>query len=213
MSNIKLITVTNRPDYATTLLRTAELHGWDVACIETEWRGFGTKLIETYNYLVAHPEVEHFVFCDAFDVVVMGTPEEFEAKLPECRMLASAERGLWPPTMEMYRDKYTHTEQGFDFINSGLYYARSDKFIEIMESEPPFYESDDQEWMNMRYLDGDDIDIDNYQTVFNSHSHMHEGDYRYNGRVEIMGNHPVFVHKNGRSEDSRLDELVRGMLG
>ncbi|SRR6184192_996768 len=213
MSNIKLITVTNRPDHATTLLRSAELHGWSTACIETEWRGFGTKLIETYNYLVSHTEVERFVFADAFDVVVMGTPEEFESKLPECRMLASAERGLWPPTMEIYRDKYRHTEQGFDFINSGLYYAQSDSFIEIMESEPPFYESDDQEWMNMRYLDGADIDIDNYQTVFNSHSHMHEGDYRYNGRVEIMGNHPVFVHKNGRSEDHRLDELVRGMLG
>lgn len=213
MTNIKLITVCSHPEHAEVLRRSAELHNWDLTVVQVEWRGFGTKLIETYNYLLDNPEVNEFVFADAYDVIVMGGEEEFRSKLPDCDMLVSAERGLWPPTLEAYRSEYKHTEQGFDFINSGLYYARAETFIHIMESNPPIYESDDQEWMNRMYLHGAPIRIDNYQTVFNSHSHIHEGDYKYNGRVEIMGNHPVFVHKNGRTIDPKLDELVKEMLG
>jgi len=226
MSNIKLITVTSHPEHAEVLRRSAELYGWDFVCIHVpEWRGFGTKLIETYNYLKAHPEVDRFVFADAFDVVVFGTPEEFEKKLESSggsdRMRLSCEKGLWPPILEPFRSAYS--KQGeFNFVNSGLYYSTSELFMKIMDRYKPQYETDDQFWMNMIWLLlnsgynalGASAILDKQQLVFNSHSFISEGEYTYNnGRVQIMGNEPIFVHSNGRSVDPKLDELVKEMLG
>ncbi len=94
MSNIKLITVTSHPEHATTLIQSAKLHGWDLSVIQVEWKGYGTKLVATYEYLKQHPELNRFVFCDAFDVVVMGGPEEFEKKCTAGQtFVCSAEKG------------------------------------------------------------------------------------------------------------------------
>jgi hypothetical protein len=63
MTPIKLITVTSHPEHATVLIESAKRHGWDIEVVHAEWKGFGTKLIETYNYLKSHPEVERVCFC------------------------------------------------------------------------------------------------------------------------------------------------------
>lgn len=225
MTNIKLITVTNALEHAEVLRRSAELHGWDFTCLEVEWKGFGTKLIATYNYLKEHPEVERFVFADAFDVVVFGTPEEFEKKLASSggsdRMRLSCEKGLWPPILHPFRVKYTE-EGDFNYVNSGLYYSESGLFKSALETYPPYYEIDDQYWFNMFWLLdnpgynslGASAILDKQQKVFNSHSFISEGEYTYDsGRVQIMGNEPIFVHSNGRTVDPQLDKLVKEMLG
>lgn len=217
--NIKLITVCSHPEHAGMLITSAQKQGWDLEVIvSSQWRGFGTKLIETYNYLKAHPEVERFVFADAFDVVVLGTPEEFESKIPNQNMFLSAEKGLWPPILIPFKEQYSIYEQdkGFNYPNSGLYYAKSKFFIEMYEKYPPFYEIDDQYWMNMVYLfqnfDEDDYLVcDNSQSVFNSHSFIADGEYIYHydiKRIEIMGNMPIFAHKNGKSVDEKLDNML-----
>jgi hypothetical protein len=214
MTNIKLITVTNAPHQAEVLRRSAEKNGWDFVCLEVEWRGFGTKLIETYNYLKAHPEVDRFVFADAFDVVVFGTPEEFERKFPaEINMLVSAERGLWPPILHPFRIKHANFNHRFNYPNSGLYFSESWYFKWLIEQYPPFYEIDDQYWLNTCFLLEHGIECEFEQRVFNSHSFVDEGEYTYNnGRVQIMGNEPVFVHSNGKTQDPQLDKLVKEML-
>jgi len=219
MTNIKLITVCSHPEHAEALRRSAELHNWDFVCIHVpEWKGFGMKLIETYNYLKAHPEVERFVFCDAFDVVVFGTPEEFEEKhIWHDNMLLSCERGLWPPILHPFKERYIEYKHRFNYINSGLYYSPSGTFISLVEKYKPSFDTDDQYWMNMVYLfEGMDLNImeDSCQRVFNSHSFIDEGQYGYDGgRIQIMNCEPVFVHSNGRSVDPKLDELVKEMLG
>lgn len=212
MSNIKLLTVTNAPQYAEVLIRSAKLHGWDLEVINCEWKGFGTKLIETYNYLKSHPEVEHFIFCDAFDVVILGKAEEL-ITMSAFEMVLSAEKGLWPPILQPFRDTYTDYGSLFRYPNSGLYYAKSKYFKWLYEKYKPFYEIDDQYWMNMCYILEHDVHYDYEQMFFNSHSFIDEGEYGYdNGRIQILGNEPVFVHSNGKTEDPRLDELIKNML-
>ena len=112
MSNIKLLTVTDHPEHAEVLRRSSELHGWDCAVLEKPWRGFGTKIIETRDHLLAHPEIEYFVFADAFDVVVFGSPEEFMKKVEEeyglSDLIFSTERGCWPmPQAEQHYKQKT----------------------------------------------------------------------------------------------------------
>lgn len=211
---MKLLTVTNRPEHATKLVQTATKHGWDITVIEREWLGFGTKLIGVYEYLKQHPEVDRFVFADAFDVVVFGSPEEFEGKFPVgIDMLVSAEKGLWPPTLHPFIGRYSTYKHGFNYPNSGLYYAESWMFKLIFETYPPFKEIDDQYWLNICSLFEKRIECDFEQKLFNSHSFIAEGEYTYeNGRVQIMGNEPVFVHSNGKTKDEKLDELVTKML-
>lgn len=212
--NITIISVCSHPEHATMLVNSAKKHGWDLHLLVRDWKGFGTKLIGTYEYLKEHPEIDRFVFSDAFDVCVMGTPEEFEMKrfahgFDRYAIIASAEKGLWPPAMEIFRGEYPTHSHGFNFINSGLYYADSAKFIEIFDACAPEYHTDDQEWLNTQWISGNRIQIDHEQVLFNSHSHISDGEYGYeNGRIQILGNQSVFVHKNGRTLDPKLDELI-----
>lgn len=215
---LKVITVTNNLGATQSLINSLDKFGWDYHIIECEWRGFGTKLIEVYRYLKDNPEVAEFIFCDAFDVVALGTPQEFLMKKQtydiDAKLILSAERGLWPPTMEKYRDVYNKTNAGFDFINSGLYFASSDAFKLMCEIEPPKYSDDDQAWFHTFYHEGGYINtrLDTGQVLFNSHSFITENEYTYdNNRVGIMGNLPLFVHCNGRTSDPKLEEILKGM--
>ena len=209
--SFKLITVTSHPEHAGKLIESAHKHGRDIVVVRADWKGFGTKLIETANYLKAHPEVTEFVFCDAFDVVVLGTPEEFKSKLPDTNVLLSAEKGLWPPSLLPFKSKYFQHEHGFNYVNSGLYYMTSLVFKNLMDEFPPFNEIDDQLWLNLVWLLNDwiPIEIDTKQRLFNSHSFISEGEYGYeNGRVQIMGNEPIFIHSNGKNFDEKFNQML-----
>jgi len=217
--NIKLITVTSHPELAENLIKSATKHGWDLEVIKVDWKGFGTKLIATYEYLKAHPEVEQFVFADAFDVVVLGTPQEFEEKIPNINKIwLSTEKGLWPPILEPYRKLYVSPFTDFKFVNSGCYYSPSKRFIDLFDTFEPKQETDDQFWFNLAYLFStygkhqyfNSIGIDENQMLFNSHSHMAEGEYGYeNNRVQILGNEPIFIHFNGKTIDLIFNERIK----
>lgn len=211
---LKVISVCHDKTHAAPLIYSLDKHGWDFEIIETPWKGFGTKIIETYNYLKAHPEVDEFVFVDAFDVVALGGPEEFKEKvynMPTRAMdiLFSAEKALWPPILNPFKKRYPPCENGNSYINSGLYYASSSMFITLMDRFPPSCETDDQYWANMLYLMGFAVNIDYNQNVFNSYSFIQDGEYTYNnGRVQVNGNEPIFIHGNGKSDMSKIYELI-----
>lgn len=209
---LKLITVCSDLAPTDALTNSAVIRGWSLVKIKCEWKGFGTKIIETYNYLKNNPEVTEFVFCDAYDVICLGTPDEFKSKLDGNTILLSAEKGLWPPTLHPFKCKYANTIGGFNFINSGLYYSTTEEFIYLFERYPPFYEIDDQYWLNMAYLmeEASAIQIDYVQSIFNCHSFIADGEYTYeNNRVQILGNEPIFIHFNGRTVDEKFNELIK----
>ena len=41
------------------LMASADKFGWNLEVIITEWKGFGTKLIETYNHLQKNPHITY----------------------------------------------------------------------------------------------------------------------------------------------------------
>lgn len=225
MSNIKLITVTNAPEHATRLIKSAEMFGWDLHIEVVEWKGFGTKLIATYEYLKSHPEVERFVFCDAFDVVTLGTPVDFwneMCRFPDGKILISSEKGLWPPTLHPFKNLY----EGYGrYPNSGLYYAPSNVFIALVEENMPYHETDDQFWFNILYMltkDEDIISMDIESRIFDSHSFVDPNDYRYeNNRVKVIQRGtqdgepcvlreftPIWSHFNGKTVDPEFDKNI-----
>ena len=211
---IKVLTVSDNIPATKQLVYTLEHNGWDYQVLETPFRGFGTKLITTYNFLKSNPDVTEFIFVDAFDVVALGTPQEFETKKQEyfgdAEIIVGTEKGCWP--IEDYRRFYEpQHEHGFNFVNSGLYYAKSASFIRLMEASEVLYSTDDQQFFTEAYLfdEQSGIKLDTDQVLFNNHSFIAEGEYGYeNGRIQILGNEPCFIHSNGRTADPKLDELI-----
>lgn len=216
--NCKLITVASHLEVEGLykLCDSAKKFGWDAkhVVIQTEWRGFGTKLKTVYAYLLANPEVDYFFFCDAYDVVLLGTMEEALSKLDLDKITVSSERGCWPDgdLEKYYPNRFKHR---YNYLNSGLYFAPREKFLKLFEYSMPEYATDDQLWFTRLFLFEDlDIVLDNNQKVFNSHSFIDEGEYGYeNGRIQVNGETPVLIHSNGRSDDKKLDELVKEILG
>jgi hypothetical protein len=71
---MKLLTVASRLEEQglNNLIKSAEKFKWDIEIICTEWRGFGTKLIEVYNFFYKNPNVKEVIFVDAYDVLVLS---------------------------------------------------------------------------------------------------------------------------------------------
>lgn len=210
---VKLLTVSDNMEATITLVNSLSKNNWDYVVIETPFKGFGTKLIGTYNYLKCNPDITHFIFCDAFDVISLGGYDEFMEKLElfsDYKIICSAEKGCWP--IEDYRKFYEpQYDHGFSFLNSGLYFAEVQAFFDLMDIKDVEYGTDDQQFFTEAYLFDDDsgIKLDTEQILFNSHSFILEGEYGYNnGRLQILGNQPIFIHKNGRTVDHKLDAIV-----
>ncbi len=201
------------PEHAQRLIKSAEMFGWDLVVIQADWRGFGTKVRATCEYFTNNPEITHFVFCDAFDVVILGTPQEFMNKMyPEhFYLLASVERGLWPPVLEPRRNEYSKLKHRFNYLNSGLYYVNNvQMYIESMKDVR--FEDDDQLAISEKYLAGHGISTDWELRLFNSHSFIDDGEYTYeNNRVQILGQEPIFIHSNGKTVDEKLNQMLEGM--
>lgn len=213
--NIKLLTVSSHTDVPGlhTLVRSLIKFNWPHEVIQAPWHGFSTKILATRDYLLQHPEITHFFFADAYDVVALADMAEAMEKIGDRDMLWSSEKGCWPdPALAEY---YPEIDSPFKYLNSGLFFANRDKCLTMVEDMGlPEYGVDDQLFYTYKFLSQDwGMELDTAQEVFNSHSFIAEGEYTYeNGRVQIMGNEPIFIHSNGKTPDPQLDEMVRRVL-
>lgn len=214
MTTNSIITVTNNVNHPglTRMINSAERFGWEIYVIETVWQGFGTKLIETYKFLLKNPDITSFVFVDAHDVVVLGSPEEFEEnKYMFPFTTVSCEKACWP-NADLAGDYPSRDVGEWKYLNSGLYYSESYEFIKLFDSNPPKYHDDDQLWFTEMYLSGGHIIRDYNCNLFQSYSHIHDGDFEYTRDRLInlkTGTTPIFVHGNGRTDMSLVDNLLQ----
>jgi hypothetical protein len=218
--NCALITVCSRTDeYGYEMLKkSVDKFNWPFYCLKTEWKGFGTKLITTYQFLKSDEanDITHFFFCDAYDVVVLGTMDEAISKIEDkSKIVVGAERGLWPPDLQVHDSKFEHFDHGFNYVNSGLYFAPKEVFIGYFEVNKPEYSTDDQKWLTETYLNqkNDNIVLDNNCNVFQNYSFLKDNDYDYGFTRLINKNtdtQPVFVHGNGRTDLTKVYELING---
>lgn len=193
------------------LMSSSDKFGWNLEVIVAEWRGFGTKLIETYNYLKKNPHIIEFIFVDAYDVVALSSPQEAIEKIKDrTKMLISVEKNCWPDSS--LASKYPKTDSEWKYINSGSYYSPSKLFIDMIEANPPLYIDDDQLWMTNRFLNTPDDKVLDYDCeVFQAYSFISDDDFGYeNKRLQNLKtkSQPVLIHSNGKTDDTKVLDLL-----
>jgi hypothetical protein len=164
------------------LIASSDKFGWNLEVIVAEWGGFGTKLIETYNYLKKNPHITEFIFVDAYDVVALSSPQEAIEKIKDrTKMLISVEKNCWPNSS--LASKYPKTDSEWKYINSGSYYSPSKLFIDMIEANPPLYIDDDQLWMTNRFLNNPNDKVLDYDCeVFQAYSFISDDDFGYENK-------------------------------
>jgi hypothetical protein len=193
------------------LIASADKFGWGLEIIVTEWKGFGTKLIEIYNHLKKNPDISEFIFVDAYDVVALSSPQEVLEKIKDrTKMLISVEKNCWPNSE--LASQYPKTDSEWKYINSGSYYSPSKLFIDMIEANPPLYTDDDQLWMANQFLNNPDDKVLDYNCeVFQSYSFIADDDFAYNNnRLENLKTKstPIFIHGNGKTNMDNILDLI-----
>lgn len=199
-----LITVASDLSLTERLQRSAEKHGYDLRILLVDWHGFSTKLLAVRQYLQSQPDITEFVFCDAYDVICMKPWVAVEPD--DINLLLSAERGCWPDAH--LRDEFEQTAAGYDFVNSGLYYAKSEHFIKI--TTHVHAAEDDQRVMTAAYLHGE-AEMDGGCIHFQSYSFIRPMEYRYFADApfnSITGTTACLYHANGKTDTSLLERYV-----
>lgn len=184
--------------------------------VAPEWRGFGTKLLTVYEYILSS-DIDAFIFCDAYDCFAIGSMNEcletIQKKYGLDKMVASSERGCWPEgSYEKYYDPIL--EHGYNYLNSGLYYCPRQVFIDLMEEKMPLYSTDDQLYFTDHYLfnENSNIVLDQNCEVFQCYSFIGEGDYYYSDRLlhnlktKTM---PIIIHGNGKEPLEKIYNLLK----
>ena len=121
-----------------------------------------------------HPEVDSFVFADAYDVIVLSDPTEssyvsWSRNEWENKMVFSGEKNCWPVKALESNIVYLAVESRWKYLNSGLYYAPRDKFMAIIEDDMPEYIDDDQLYFQLKHIyDSTGIMNMNYDTVIDN---------------------------------------------
>jgi hypothetical protein len=193
------------------LMFSADRFGWNLEIIATEWKGFGTKLIETYNYLKKNPQITEFIFVDAYDVIALSTPQEVIEKIKDrTKMLISVEKNCWPNSE--LASQYPKTDSEWKYINSGSYYSPSNLFIDMIEDNPPLYVDDDQLYFSLEWLKNQSIALLDYDCeVFQAYSFIADDDFGYeNKRLQNLKtkSQPVLIHSNGRTDNTKILDLL-----
>lgn len=211
---MKCILLTVATDISRTypLKRSIDKFGWPYCIISCTWKGFGTKLLEVRNYLLKTPDITHFFFVDAYDVVLLGTMEEALSRLDSGTITFNAEKNCWPDKdLERF---YEPVEQGrWSYLNSGAYFAPRDQFLSLFNKDMPDYLTDDQRWATNQYLFNDEASmaIDRNCDVFQCYSFIAEDDFGYeNGRLLNLktGTSPLIIHGNGTTNMDKVIELI-----
>lgn len=209
--NCQLITTASDLSKCYQLKRSLEYFGWKYHFIEHEWKGFGDKIIKTYEYLKSHPEITHFFYSDAWDTFALSTMEEALNKIPDQNIiLFSAERACYPNPEKASR--YPESASPWKYLNGGGWFASSELFIKMVEAYPLTPETVDQVYFTDRFLEGTNGIVLDYQcSIFQTVAFCPYSDF------EIMGYHlwnkitnvcPTFIHGNGHTPIHHIYNLI-----
>lgn len=193
------------------LVDSLQKFGHDFDIIVTDWRGFGTKLIEVYEYFRQNEDVQELIFVDAYDVIFLGNSKEIEEKIKDkTKMLMSVEKACYPKSE--LASKYPETKSEWKYINSGTYYAPREVFMNMVENNFPDYSDDDQLYMTLEFLKNPNSFVLDYDCeVFQCYSFIAEDDYEYrDDRVfnKKTNSIPSIIHGNGRTDLSKVLKLL-----
>lgn len=197
------------------LKKSLDYFKWEFQPIKAEWRGFGTKIIESYKYIKEYcMDYDLVVFGDAYDTVVLAEPEKiinrwegFNLITKETfGMILSAEKAAWPHSqVSYYYDKVEGTP--FQYVNSGTWIANPRFFVNMLEKFGlPSYEEDDQAYFTKLYLRKGEkygVILDNFAEIFLCTAHSNERSFTNLEKGLVRSNEtkmvPSIIHFNGRT--------------
>jgi len=214
---LKVITLTNQLNHPgfLKLKQSLDHFGYDWHCIETEWKGFGTKIIETAKYLeTIRNEYSHFIFVDAHDSFVLESQKKLELKLPRTYGLISCEKAAYPDSDLAIN--YPCINSPWKYVNSGHYFMPIWMFLEIVKLFPIQYEDDDQRWLTRVYLSHRyALHLDYDSSIFQSLAFKAPDDYNYSQKSiqNIKTNTiPCIFHLNGGTIDTDANNILNNVL-
>ena len=201
---MKVISVCDELRRAEQLMRSLNHFGWENEIIRADWRGFGTKVNETANYLKNNKHVKEFFFLDAYDTFALGRPEEFTLNVES---LISAEINCWPDAEKAHL--YPQTGYKFKYANSGSYYMKSELFLDLWHSKAIHNGDDDQRWMTDNVLERH-LNIDYEREVFQTLCGVLPNDFEIIDVRIVTDNNtrPLFVHGNGKAKMDEYYALI-----
>jgi len=210
--NIKLITTCSHQDLikCERLVKSLKRHSWDYHIILHEWKGFGGKILETYKYLKANPDITHFFYTDAWDTVVCKPMEKTLKNVDHygC-ILLSAERACFPHHEKASR--YPENPSPWHFVNGGGWFCNSEVFCNAVDTNPLTEEKVDQVWFTDLFLNHPEfVKLDYECDVFQSITFTPEADFViHEGEVlnTVTGKMPTFIHGNGHTPLTQFQSL------
>lgn len=207
---IKVVTFTDKPNHPgfLQLKRSMDHFAIDYHVITGHWKGFGTKIIETANYVrTIQDEYTHFIFVDAHDTFFLSG--EFDELIPENFGLVNAEKGDWP--RPPHPTPYPEFKSEWRYLNSGVYSFPIPLYLKMVEQNPINYRDDDQGWLRNIYLTKRsaemDIRMDTNCDVFQSIAFRDFSDFEirrgslYNLKTKTT---PVIIHNNGGNSNNPM---------
>lgn len=164
---------------------------------------FGTQLNVIRKWAEHYTgDATHMLYTDAFDTLALAGPEEVVEKIPECKMLISAEKNCYPHPERS--GEYPPVSSAWKYVNGGGWIAEIEYFKYLCSKENLNPGSHDQVWLMDAYLNNrNEIRLDTgceiFQTIAFSHKEeWSEGDGRFYNMA--TGSCPVFFHGNGHTE-------------
>lgn len=213
----KLITTASDITKTEILQKSLKKHNWDYHIIVHPWRGFGDKILKTYEYLKANPDITHFFYSDSYDTLVADTMEVALSRIKDkSGILMSAERACYPhPDKEKLYPKH---DSPFHFVNGGGWFCPSDVFLKAVETNPLTYETVDQVWFTDLFLNHPEyVNLDYKCEVFQTIAFCPEDNFEFTPmenkpmqRVKntVTNSFPIFIHGNGHTPLTKFLPLI-----
>ena len=190
------------------LKRSLDRFGWSYHFIEHSWNGLADRIGKLADYIRSN-QVNYFVFGDAYDVFVNGTPNDFMQRnslfIDRPVMLYMAEKGCYP--VSAYQDHYPAPLSGspWRYVNGGCFAGYGRAFLNLVDSFPIPFDMNDQQWATENFLfrNFNKIFLDYDCHVFQSIAFEHDKDFAYNSKGQLINlvtvTNPIIIHGNGQT--------------
>jgi len=210
---LKVITFTNQPDHSglVQLKKSMDAHKLDYHIITGKWKGYGTKIIELYNYLKTIEGYTHFLFTDAHDTFFLSDALPYVEGI-----VLSGEKNCWPDVSLQEEIKicalyYKHEQSRWIYPNSGGIIGEISVFMSLFEQSTPAFTDDDQRWWTRRFLEESRVSIDYQCRIFQSIAFVSPDEFTIEGNTlknNITNTLPTVIHGNGRTPMDHIYKLL-----
>lgn len=208
---MKISLITTASDYSKTekLRESLDRHGWPYHIIKHDWRGFGDKILKTYEYLKTS-DITHFFYSDSYDTYALGPMEEAISKIKDFdTMLWSAEKACYPhPELA---SMYPESSSDWKYLNGGGWFCSAKNFIDMVEAEMPTHLTVDQVYFTNQLITKKNIVLDYDCKIFQTIAFCDfEKEFEVErGRIfnKQSKQWPVLIHGNGHTPMDKIYNL------